>query len=98
MEYRSREDYICECVYQIWEKEGCLDGYYDCYWQQVVEEWGIVEVVYYQGGVVFGDQGVSNGLEELVVRVRDFDGVFLSDEFFLQVELVVVILKMCKSV
>ncbi len=97
MEHRSREDYIRERAYQIWEKEGRPDGHHDRHWQQAAEEWGTAEAAYHQGGVASGDQGASNGSEELAARVRDLDGAPPSDESPLQAEPVVVTPKMRKS-
>ncbi|MCD2177895.1 DUF2934 domain-containing protein [Rhizobium sp. C1] len=73
MEQRSREEYIRERAYQIWEKEGRPDGHHDRHWQQAAEEWSTAEAAYHQGGSASGDQGASNGADELAAKVRDLD-------------------------
>ncbi|HZG30727.1 MAG TPA: DUF2934 domain-containing protein [Ensifer sp.] len=76
---RSREEYIRERAYQIWEKEGRPFGHHDRHWQQAAEEWSTAEAAYHQGGLASSDQGASIGSEELAARVRDLDGVPAND-------------------
>lgn len=94
---RSREEYIRERAYQIWEKEGRPDGHHDRHWQQAAEEWGTAEAAYHQGGVASSDQGASNGSEELAAKVKDLDGAPPSDESQKQSEPVVETTKMRRS-
>ncbi len=75
MEQRSREEYIRERAYQIWEKEGRPDGHHDRHWQQASEEWSTAEAAYHQGGLASSDQGASIGSEDLAAKVKDLDGV-----------------------
>ncbi|HWU61614.1 MAG TPA: DUF2934 domain-containing protein, partial [Ensifer sp.] len=97
MEQRSREDYIRERAYQIWEKEGRPDGHHDRHWQQAAEEWGTAEAAYHKGGVASSDQGASNGADELAAKVRDLDGAPPSDESQRQSEPALETPKMRKS-
>ncbi len=73
MEQRSRDEYIRERAYQIWEKEGRPFGNHDRHWQQASEEWSTAEAAYHQGGLASSDQGASKGAEELAAKVRDLD-------------------------
>lgn len=97
MQQRSREEYIRERAYQIWEKEGRPDGHHDRHWQQAAEEWGTAEAAYHQGGVASSDQGASNGSEELAAKVKDLDGAPPSDESQQQADPVVETPRMRRS-
>jgi hypothetical protein len=71
MEQRSREDYIRDRAYQIWEKEGRPDGHHDRHWQQAAEEWSTAEAAYHKGGNASSDQGAGPNRDQSAENDRD---------------------------